>query len=61
MPCARVGNTVLGNNIMANDHPGPVSLRLKQLYWDKHAQGWHATPANYSDPDNPLGLKLAAE
>ena len=61
MPCARVGNTALGNNIMANDRPGPVSRHLKQLYWDKHALGWHATPVNYGDPDNPLGLKLAAE
>jgi branched-chain amino acid aminotransferase len=61
MPCARVGNATLGNNIMANDSPGPISTRLKDLYWAKHEQGWHATPVNYADPDNPLGMPLAAE
>lgn len=39
MPVARVGRRILGN-----DRPGPLSLRLKELYWRKHAEGWHRTP-----------------
>ena len=38
MPVSRVGRRILGN-----DRPGPVSVRLKQLYWQRHAEGWHAT------------------
>ena len=38
MPVSRVGRRILGN-----DRPGPVSLRLKELYWRRHAEGWHAT------------------
>ena len=30
--------------ILGNDRPGPVSLRLKELYWQRHREGWHATP-----------------
>ena len=43
MPVARVGGRILGN-----DRPGPVSLRLKQAYWEAHAEGWHATPVDYA-------------
>ncbi len=39
MPVARVGAHILGN-----DRPGPLSLRLKSLYWRRHAEGWHRTP-----------------
>lgn len=39
MPVSRVGRRILGN-----DRPGPVSLRLKDEYWRRHAQGWHRTP-----------------
>lgn len=49
MPCARVNDY-----IMNNDRPGPISLALKELYWKKHAEGWHATPVNYADPDHPF-------
>ena len=42
MPVARVGRRILGN-----DRPGPLSARLKDLYWQKHAEGWHATPVQY--------------
>lgn len=38
MPVSRIGRRILGN-----DRPGPVSLRLKQLYWQRHREGWHAT------------------
>ena len=39
MPVARVGARILGN-----DRPGPLSVRLKSLYWLRHAEGWHRTP-----------------
>jgi branched-chain amino acid aminotransferase len=38
MPVARLNARILGN-----DRPGPVSLRLKDLYWRKHDEGWHRT------------------
>lgn len=50
MPVSRVDGHVMGN-----DRPGPVSARLKALYWEKHAAGWHRTPVDYADPDRPLG------
>lgn len=61
MPCSRVGNTTLGNNIMANDRPGPISVKIKALYWQKHKEGWHGTAVNYDDPAHPLAVKTAAE
>ena len=39
MPVSRVGTRILGN-----DRPGPVSLKLKETYWQRHAEGWHVTP-----------------
>ncbi|MBS0561072.1 MAG: aminotransferase class IV [Proteobacteria bacterium] len=39
MPVSRVGTRIMGN-----DRPGPLSARLKALYWKKHAEGWHYTP-----------------
>jgi branched-chain amino acid aminotransferase len=39
MPVSRVGGRILGN-----DRPGPLSARLKALYWRRHAEGWHRTP-----------------
>jgi branched-chain amino acid aminotransferase len=44
MPVSRLGARILGN-----DRPGPISMQLKDLYWDRHAQGWHATPINYDN------------
>lgn len=38
MPASRLGKRILGN-----DRPGPISLQLKQRYWDKHEEGWHRT------------------
>ena len=43
MPVSRVDGRRLGN-----DRPGPVSTKLKALYWKKHEEGWHATPVDYS-------------
>jgi len=42
MPVARLNERILGN-----DRPGPVSLRLKDLYWRKHEEGWHRTPVRH--------------
>ncbi len=44
MPISRVGGRILGN-----DRPGPLSLRLKALYWQRHAEGWHRTPVRMLD------------
>ncbi len=42
MPISRVGKRIMGN-----DRPGPLSSRLKDAYWRKHAEGWHSTPVRY--------------
>lgn len=42
MPVSRIDGTIL-----SNDRPGPVSAKLKALYWQKHREGWHATPIDY--------------
>jgi branched-chain amino acid aminotransferase len=42
MPISRVGPRILGN-----DRPGPLSAKLKDVYWQKHREGWHATPVRY--------------
>lgn len=42
MPASRIGGRILGN-----DRPGPVSTRLKDIYWRKHDEGWHHTPVRY--------------
>lgn len=39
MPVARIGRRILGN-----DRPGPLSVKLKETYWARHAEGWHRTP-----------------
>ena len=42
MPISRVGSRILGN-----DRPGPLSAKLRELYWRKHEEGWHKTPVRY--------------
>ncbi len=42
MPCARIDGRIKGN-----DRPGPISSRLKEVYWRKHDEGWHKTPIDY--------------
>ena len=42
MPVTRVDEHILGNG-----SPGPISMRIRELYWRKHEQGWHATPVDY--------------
>lgn len=43
MPVSRIEN-----HVMSNDAPGPLSIRLKRLYWEKKAAGWHGTPVDYA-------------
>lgn len=42
MPASRLGSRILGN-----DRPGPISARLRETFWEKRRQGWHATPIDY--------------
>jgi len=42
MPVSRIDKRVLGN-----DRPGPISAKLRETFWAKRAQGWHATPIAY--------------
>jgi branched-chain amino acid aminotransferase len=43
MPASRLDNRILGN-----DRPGPISSRLREAFWAKRAEGWHATPIDYA-------------
>lgn len=42
MPITRIDNRILGNG-----RPGPLTTRIRETYWRKHEQGWHATPVDY--------------
>lgn len=39
MPVTRVDGALVGGGT-----PGPVTRALHDLYWQRHAEGWHATP-----------------
>ena len=39
IPVTKVNNALIGDG-----KPGEISRRLRDLYWEKRAQGWHATP-----------------
>lgn len=43
MPASRIDG-----RMMNNDRPGPISTQLKDLFWSKRAEGWHATPVRYA-------------
>lgn len=45
MPVTRIDARILGNG-----RPGPLTMHLRELYWRKHEQGWHATPVDYDLP-----------
>ena len=32
---------------MGNDAPGPLSQQLRDAFWQRRAEGWHATPIDY--------------
>jgi branched-chain amino acid aminotransferase len=42
MPASRIDGRIMGN-----DRPGPVSARLRERFWAKRREGWHATPIDY--------------
>lgn len=42
VPVTRVDGRPVGNG-----QPGPVTLRLRDLYWSRREAGWHATPVDY--------------
>lgn len=42
MPASRIDGRIMGN-----DRPGPVSARLRETFWAKRKNGWHATPIAY--------------
>ncbi len=42
MPVSRIDGRIKGN-----DRPGPISARLRETYWARHAEGWHKTPIDY--------------
>lgn len=47
--------TVDGKKI-GDGRPGPVTWRLRDLYWKKRESGWHGTPVDYAKaPDRPIG------
>ncbi|GLK86195.1 aminotransferase class IV [Ancylobacter defluvii] len=45
MPVSRIDGRIMGN-----DRPGVISSKLKDLFWARRAEGWHATPVNYDAP-----------
>lgn len=40
--------TRLDGRIYGNDRPGPISARLRERFWARRAEGWHATPVDYT-------------
>lgn len=50
MPVSRIDGRRLNN-----DRPGPISTSLKDLFWSKRAEGWHASPVRYE-----LAAKVAS-
>ena len=43
LPVSRLDGRILGN-----DRPGAVTSDLRDLYWTKRDQGWHATAIDYN-------------
>ena len=39
MPASRINGRIMGN-----DRPGPISMKLRETFWKRRAEGWHATP-----------------
>jgi branched-chain amino acid aminotransferase len=38
MPASRINGRIMGN-----DRPGPISMKLRETFWKRRAEGWHAT------------------
>ncbi|MFB2551860.1 aminotransferase class IV [Ensifer soli] len=41
--------TVVDGRILSNGRPGPVTGRVRDLYWARHDEGWRMTPIDYRD------------
>ncbi|MEZ5933368.1 MAG: aminotransferase class IV [Alphaproteobacteria bacterium] len=50
MPVSQVDGQVIGASSI-----GPVTMRLRDLYWSKRSKGWHATPIDYGPEDSVTG------
>ncbi|PZX16477.1 branched-chain amino acid aminotransferase [Palleronia aestuarii] len=49
--CTTAGGIMPASRIegrrMANDRPGPISTALRDAFWRRRSEGWHATPVDY--------------
>ncbi len=43
VPVTRIDHRPVGDG-----EPGPVTTRLKNLYWERHDEGWDGTPIDYA-------------
>lgn len=41
--------TELDGRRVGSGRPGPLTLRLHDLYWQRHEEGWLCTPVSYKD------------
>jgi branched-chain amino acid aminotransferase len=39
--------TRIDHRPVSDGEPGPVTIRLKNLYWQRHDEGWDGTPIDY--------------
>ena len=39
--------TRIDDRILSNGAPGPLTTRVRDLYWRKHDEGWHGTQVDY--------------
>lgn len=44
-----MGVTRVDERTLSNGAVGPLTVKLRELYWAKKAAGWHATPVPYPD------------
>ena len=54
MPASRIDGRIMGN-----DRPGPISVLLRDRFWARRAEGWHATPIDYEKADPAIGVPAA--
>jgi branched-chain amino acid aminotransferase len=47
MPASRIDGRML-----SNDRPGPISTTLRERFWKKRAEGWHATKIDYANSES---------
>ncbi len=42
-----IGASRIDGRIMNDGRPGPVSEKLREMYWEKRLNGWHGEPVRY--------------